>query len=1033
MEMVRRWLVPALFLAVTAVRAAGAQVPLDPLVERDLVELKEILEEGGYAEADSLGNRLRVLVAERLGERSIEVAAILDFLVDVRIRTDRADDPETLQIAERAVALKLDLLGDEDPEFGDSLENLAEIHRHMHRYEDAETTLLRAATLRAAVDSTSVAYRVVLERLGLLYTDMGRYRDAEQCFDREMALLAKGGEGAERLPSKLYNYGRFLYRIGEYEKALAVYGQAEERTKEQFGAEDVRVAYIRNGRGIVLDEVGRYSEARTEYEAAIAIAEIVWGPRHSFVANCRNNLGFLNRTLGDYDAARGDYEEALEITVETRGWSDAYAASTLSNLAEIDFLTGDFAAAESRYRRALSIRQEVFGVSTEVANSLEELGGLLLERGEFVEAESVFVGAQRVYDELDGESPSLAARPLLGLAKVMERTGRPEAAWRALEDAYGLIERNLGARHPKLAEVLTGKAWLALAQDRHSEAVEFGLAADEITRSHIRETAQAIPERQALKYASIGAKGRAAATLAASAVGDTGTVERVWDAVVRSRALVLEEVVSRNLAAYASGDSILEAMVQEYARASRDYAHLLVSGEDSVDRNVEELEESARARDAAERRLALRSAGFRRDRERTAWGLEDVRAAMPAGAAMVGVAHVEGQDDSGGQYVAFVLGTNRRLDLVPLGPTETIDTAVREWRAHASNPLPDETVDPGLKLRRLVWDPIAGYLQAEIVFLVLDGSLNLVNWYALPSGGGYLIEESPLLHCLTSEKDVVRGENGTRGKGALILGGVDFGVPAPGEPAASPATGAAAPTRAAAPCSGELTSFERLSATSREVQQVVDVYRSHSPDPGEVLVLEGGRASEARIKEAVAGKRILHLATHGFILSGSCQEAPAGTRGLAIRPRRVRDTARSTISGLALAGANVGGVAGEEEDGILTEEEIASLNMIGLEWAVLSACDTGMGTVQSGEGVLGLRRAFRVAGAGSLIMSLWAVADEPTMQWMTTLYRQRFEENLGTARAVRNACLIVLQERRASGDSTHPFYWSSFIAAGDWR
>jgi CHAT domain-containing protein len=121
------------------------------------------------------------------------------------------------------------------------------------------------------------------------------------------------------------------------------------------------------------------------------------------------------------------------------------------------------------------------------------------------------------------------------------------------------------------------------------------------------------------------------------------------------------------------------------------------------------------------------------------------------------------------------------------------------------------------------------------------------------------------------------------------------------------------------------------------------------------------------------------------------------------------------------------------EDGVLTAEEIASLDLSGVEWAVLSGCETGAGDVLAGEGVLGLRRAFQVAGARTLVMSLWKVDDDATRAWMRELYRARLERRLSTSDAVREASLAVLRELRKNGESTHPFLWGAFVAAGDWR
>jgi len=99
---------------------------------------------------------------------------------------------------------------------------------------------------------------------------------------------------------------------------------------------------------------------------------------------------------------------------------------------------------------------------------------------------------------------------------------------------------------------------------------------------------------------------------------------------------------------------------------------------------------------------------------------------------------------------------------------------------------------------------------------------------------------------------------------------------------------------------------------------------------------------------------------------------------------------------------------------------------------VLSACDTGLGEVRSGEGVLGLRRAFQIAGAGTLIMSLWTVRDEDATEWMRALYEARFNR-LDTSQAMRRAGMRIVESRRQDGRSTHPAAWGAFVAYGAWR
>ncbi len=194
-----------------------------------------------------------------------------------------------------------------------------------------------------------------------------------------------------------------------------------------------------------------------------------------------------------------------------------------------------------------------------------------------------------------------------------------------------------------------------------------------------------------------------------------------------------------------------------------------------------------------------------------------------------------------------------------------------------------------------------------------------------------------------------------------------------------------------------------------------------------MLRLTGSEASEGAFKALAPGFRVLHLATHGFFLgSGTPTRRPGPARGVgalvaaasgpAVIP--AADTA-STLRPRHWPGPT-SAISPATEDGVLTAEEIAALDLSGVEWAVLSACDSGVGEVSVREGVFGLRRAFRIAGAETVIMSLWAVDDEAAREWMTALYRAHLVDGLPTADAVRRASLDVLAARRSRGASVHP-------------
>ncbi len=318
-----------------------------------------------------------------------------------------------------------------------------------------------------------------------------------------------------------------------------------------------------------------------------------------------------------------------------------------------------------------------------------------------------------------------------------------------------------------------------------------------------------------------------------------------------------------------------------------------------------------------------------------------------------------------------------------------------------------------------------------------DGALHALNFLALPDERGrYFAEDARTIHRLTAARDLLPWNDDARaGHGLLALGGVDFDRADDG--------GATAPLASLADDVATLRSnvadslrvhFTALPQTAEEVRAITTLWRASG---GEAPIERtGAEASETEFKRFAPGRRVLHLATHGFALGPGGGPALAGTRavGAVIGANAPSGAVRraALLPGLALAGANAPARA-SGEDGFLTAEEITSLDLTGVEWAVLSACETGLADPTAVEAIQGLHRAFRRAGLHTAIVSLWAVDDAATRSWMTRLYSARLLERRDTAESVREACRGLLREQRAAGRDTHPFHWAAFVASGDWR
>jgi CHAT domain-containing protein len=785
-------------------------------------------------------------------------------------------------------------------------------------------------------------------------------------------------------------------------------------------------------------------------------------------------LASLLQALGDRPAALPLAERSRNILERNLGPEHPSVSEALDHLGRLHMSMEDYAGAKPLLDRALAIQEKASGADhPDVVPRLHALAQWFLDQEDYASARKLDERALAIFEGKGLTDDPELAHSLEILAETLRLLGDPGGTRDLLERAIAIREKAPGSQSLQLARALGHLAGLRVRTGDAAGALHDALRAEEIGRSHLTTTARMLEERRALGYASMRVSGLdVLLTLAARGL-DPDPARQVWDALIRSRALVFDEMAARHRSIGESGDPEVAHLARELAMARTRLAHLVTSDAPAAGHR-DRLERARGEKEAAERALAERSATFRRERDRTMAGMTEVASALPRDSALVAYARFDpieaaseeapvASSSDTASYLALVLRQGATDPVVvPLSSANVIDGLVRQWKEAAGLPplgafsegqrAEDAYREVGERLRRAIWDPVAVPVEgAKQVFIVPDGMIHLVSMAALPEGKrAYLVETGPVIHYLSAERDLVSAQpSAPGGRDMLVIGGPAFeetslfaslaseGPEAP--PARPVAVATLAPFRGARSVCGDLpsTSFEPLPASEEEVREVAGLWQKKG---GRAVALLGSQASEAEFKGKAPGNRVLHLATHAFFLGERCPSAFGPIRSVdAVAPAGLREPPPIPgenpllLSGLALAGANHRSSAGpQEEDGMLTAEEIASLDLDGVEWAVLSACDTGAGEVKAGEGVLGLRRAFQVAGARTVILSLWSVEDASARAWMKALYEARLA-GLSTAEAVRQASLTVLQHRRQMQRSTRPFYWAAFVADGDWR
>jgi CHAT domain-containing protein len=364
--------------------------------------------------------------------------------------------------------------------------------------------------------------------------------------------------------------------------------------------------------------------------------------------------------------------------------------------------------------------------------------------------------------------------------------------------------------------------------------------------------------------------------------------------------------------------------------------------------------------------------------------------------------------------------------------------------------------EDGAALRRLVLDPLRPHLEGATDWIVaLDDVLHLVPLDALPDADGCL-GDRVRIHVRTSLRELLWEQPlSAAGGGLVALGGVDYdsephegsalaalatrggdGLEEPGE------TGRRAARRAHSVLSGGpwQSGFPPLSATGAEASGVGDLFSTLPGEDERGVLLCGSMASRSRLEPLAERARYLHLATHGWFAPGPEEhpgqgpllDAQIGYQSGLTAGSRVERASPLLLCGLALAGANRPADAAGRRDGLVTAEEIAGWDLHRCELAVLSACDTNVGIARAGQGVASLQKALHMAGARSVVTSLWKVPDEATKELMLDFYRRLWVEKKPKHQALWEAKTRLRQEKDARGSPRYGLRdWGAWVLTGD--
>ncbi len=959
------------------------------------------------------------LTRKEFGGDDTITARVLHRLGTYYLNTSSYAEADTL--LRQALGLKIKLFGPNNLEVALSAVNVARLDCDLARFAEAEELLQKAIAIREQLNGREhPGVAECLTILGNIYAQQARYRDAIQCHERALAIR---------------------------EKAL--------------GSEHLDVSISLNNLAMDYWVQGRDAEAEPLLRRVLAIREKVLGPDDPQLATVLSNLGNIYYDLSRVAEAEQYWKRALSIREKSRGPDHPEVAASLSNLGALNNDQGKYAVAESLYIRALMIREKAFGQDhPDVGMSMTALANAYLGQERYSEAESLLSRSLGIRERALGPSHPDVALTLGAIADLYYFESRFADAEVLYKKMLSLLEKAIDPGCPYVANYRESLSRAYRANGQFALGIMEESAAFDIRIKLFHDNACMLSEKDALAYSrSI----KSAGSNYLSCLIDFGAIDRDsilegGTVMLESKGIVSEAIMERQRQLTTEKDSttlnLAESVRGARMRISRLYS--AGPGNDTTGAYKRELDSLVAAADDLEAELSRHSASFQRLRALNNISVERISSALPLGTTLVEYLkwdyHQLKPDSLIPRYAALIIGKNEKPEIVNLGSALEIEPLVERLLKHmqqlaSSGRMPNaadmaEYEPISRAIYEKIWRPLEKHFKKnQTIFVGLDGSLNLVSLAGLIDEEGKYLTEKYVLHHLSSGRDLIRlKDKPESGRGLFALGDPDFDATIsartqqPGEVQfASTATGEREyRTRDVRSGCGSLSDLKvgSLPFTRAEIEMIAKLWPGRGEDSAQVYV--GPKASEDQFKAAAPGKRVLHLATHGYYLTGQC--APQFVAKHNVGPDESFVGENPLLqSGLLLAGANLHGAGCDSahvDDGILSASEVSGMNLMGTDLVVLSACETGLGEVKSGEGVYGLRRAFQMAGARTVISSLWPVPDEATAAVMSQLYSQSKKP---IPERLRDLQLAEIRKLRAARLPDHPYTWGAFISLGDWR
>ena len=906
-------------------------------------------------------------------------------------------------------------------DLGDKLVELARLQIEGGYYKDAETNTDEALKLiRRGGERKSEEYVNALNNAAYLYGTIGLYNEAIKQLTKAESIFNKIPTANKDLKFNSIVDLAFLYtQMGEYTQTELLLKDVINDRRKVYGASSRRLIKPYAAIGEMYLIKGEYPEAEDNFRKSLGVAEQLFGDTTLIFAKNLSYMVKLYVELGNYKAALVNATDVLKIREKTLRKDHILFADTYNDLGNIHYNLGsELKVVEQYYRLAMDITEKNFGQSHPLyAEALKNVAFVYVQRKQYDEALGMLNQADEIWKNTLSNLNKSSGEVARIKGDIYSFRGQFKEARREYEKADRYFRILFNTEHP---DYLNTQSRLARAYWINGEISKVESILSETTTSYLNYTKEYFPtlseEEKAKFWNKIKSDFEFYNTVAvAYSVEKEKYLENMYDFALATKGLLLNSSIKTRNSILNSGDQKLISLFNEWVQKKEYLTTTIAQNQEQLAENEVDVPKLKDQIAVLEKQLSEMSEAFAESYEHQNYSWTDIRKSLNENEAAVEIIRYRAFDtkfnEDSIRYAALIITSETKKNPYLILLKNGKDMETRHFLAHR-NLTKYKTKD--YQSFGVFWDPIYEKVKdKEVVYLSPDGVYNQINVESLMVGDTAFVIDLQNVRVINSTKTIaaLRSKDARKARkeekpqdvfNAMLMGNPQYYANNDNKNIA---------VREAS--RGRQVFVPQLPGTEAEVNTINELLKEKGWKIESYL---GTSATEEQIKKA-QNYTLIHIATHGFFEDQKKREKEE-TNILF----EDDDNPLERAGLLAEGGGDVLVNATKNyniQDGILTAYEAMNLNFERTELIVLSACETGRGEIQQGEGVFGLQRSFLVAGADAIIMSLFQVSDEVTQELMVEFYNN-WMSGQDKRTAFNNAQLKIKETYN------DPIYWGAF-------